>query len=38
MERAVAIGVPVQAPDDCFRLLVVASVNSLDNATITASA
>jgi hypothetical protein len=38
MKRAVAIGLPVPAPDNCFRLLVVASVNSLDNATITASA
>jgi hypothetical protein len=35
MERAVAVGLPGQAPDDCFRFLLVASVDSFDTATIT---
>jgi len=34
MERAVAVGLPEQASDNCFRLL-VASVDSFDTATIT---
>jgi hypothetical protein len=35
MERAVSVGLPEPAPDNCFRLLVVASVDSFDTATIT---
>jgi hypothetical protein len=35
MERAVSVGRPEPAPDNCFRLLVVASVDSFDTATIT---
>ena len=35
MQRAVAVGLPEPAPDNCLRLLLVASVDSCDTATIT---